>query len=172
MSIPRVVVVVGAAAILLQAGCAGRATRPNVTGVNLALAVSPAEGSPSLPVVADVRLSNVGTTRVWHCEGCSCGNGIGFTVLGPEGGEVWLRDPNAQLPACPDGVTPLEPGQALGDHLVFTGALYESGQPTWPSPTYLAPAGTYTVVARFSYATSVPGEWVVLERRARFAWVP
>jgi hypothetical protein len=172
MSIPRVVAVVGALGILLEVGCAGRATRPTVTAVNLALAASSAEGSPSVPVVADVRLSNVGTTRVWHCEGCSCGNGIGFTVLGPDGDEVWLRDPNAVLPMCPDGVTPLEPGQALGDHLVFAGTLYEAGQPTSPSRTYPAPAGTYTVVARFSYATAVPGEWVVLERRASFAWVP
>lgn len=37
---------------------------------------------------------------------------------------------------------------------------------------YAAPAGTYTVIARFSYSTSAPGEWVTLERRATFDWVP
>jgi len=170
--VPRVAIVAGALALLLQAGCAERAMRPAVTDIDLSLAASPAVGGPSLPVVADVRVSNAGNTRVWHCEGCGCGNGIGLTVLGPDGVEVWLRNPNAPVPLCPDGFTPLEPGRDLGARLVFTGTLYATGPPTWPPPTYPAPPGTYTVVARFSYATSVPGEWIPLERRVTFAWEP
>lgn len=172
--VPRSAMAAGALAVLLQAGCAERATRPTVTDVNLSVSASPAVGSPSLPVVADVRVSNAGNTRVWHCEGCGCGNGIGFTVLGPDGVEVWLRDPNAVVPLCADGVIPLEPGRDLGARLDFTGTLYVKGypDPKWPSPTYAAPPGTYTVVARFSYATSVPGEWIPLERRVTFAWEP
>ena len=170
--VPRGAVVAGALAVLLQAGCSGRATRPTVTDVDLSVAASPVAGSPSLPVVADARVSNAGTTRVWHCEGCGCGNGIGLTVLGPDGVEVWLRDPNAALPLCPDAVMPLDPGRDLGARLVFTGTLYANGHPTFPSPTYPAPPGTYTVIARFTYAISVPGEWVPLERRTTFAWAP
>jgi len=28
------------------------------------------------------------------------------------------------------------------------------------------------MITFFRYATSVPGEWITLERRATFAWVP
>jgi hypothetical protein len=168
----RGAMVVGALAVLLQSGCAERATRPIVTDVDLSLAASPAVGSPSLPVAADVRVSNVGNTRVWHCVGCGCGNGIALTVLGPDGVEVLLSDPNAPMPLCADGSEPLEPGGDLAGRLVFTGTLYEQGSQERPTPTYDAPPGTYTVVARFHYATSVPGEWIPLERRVTFDWVP
>ncbi len=170
---PSIPLVAGAIAVLvLQGGCVGEATRPSVTNVRLSLSAAPEVGSPSQPVAADVRVTNAGNTRVWHCEGCGCGNGIGFTVLGPEGAEVALRDPNAVLPLCPDGIVPLEPAAALGGRLVFSGTLYVTGHPTFPSPTYPAPPGTYTVIARFSYATRVPGEWLPLERRTTFEWQP
>jgi len=171
MSLSRVAMVVGSLAVLLQAGCADRSTRPAFTQINLSLAASPARGSPSLPVAADVRVSNDGTKAVWHCGGCGCGNGITFTVLGPDSVEVWTRDPSEPPPGCPDWNTTLEPGGDLDRGLVFTGTLYVTGQ-AWPSPTYQAPAGTYTVIARFYYATSAQGEWVALERRVTFAWVP
>ena len=171
MSLPRVAMVASALAVLLQAGCGGRTTRPAVTDVGLSLNISPAVGTPSPPVVADARVRNTGSARVWHCEGCGCGNGVGVTVLGPDGVAVWLHDPRALLPACPDGAVPLEPGGDLGGRLVFTGTLYVAGHPTFPSPTYPAPPGMYTVIARFSYSTSVPGEWIPLESRATFAWM-
>src|SRR6266581_4306619 len=55
MLLPRVAMVASALAVLLQAGCGGRTTRPAVTDVGLSLNISPAVGTPSLPVVADAR---------------------------------------------------------------------------------------------------------------------
>ena len=170
--LPRVALVAGALAVFLQAGC-GTATRPTIIDVDLALAASPAVGGPSLPIVADVRASNVGNTRVWHY-------GVGLRVLGPDGAEVvWLGDPNAPPPVAPSGqvlppdmAVPLEPGRDFTRRFAFTGELYVTGHPTWPSPTYPAPPGTYTMIAYFRYATSVPWKWITLERRATFAWVP
>jgi hypothetical protein len=172
----RALIVACTLAILLQGGCAGEVTRPSTTDVDISLVVSPRVGSSISPVVADVRITNSGNLRVWHCEGCSCGNGIELTVLGPDGTMVWLRDPKAVGPACPDGFAPLEPSRDVAGRLVFTGTLFMTDQPTVPSPTYPAPAGAYTVVARFSYETSAPGapggNWTPLEQRATFTWVP
>jgi hypothetical protein len=163
---------VGALAVVVQAGCASQMTRPNVTDIRLSLAVAPATGSPTQPVGLDVHVSNVGTTRVWHCDGCGCGNGISVSVLGPDGAEVELQDPNAPRPACPDGHVPLDPRETLGRMFPFSGTLYVSGSRTYPSPTYSAKLGTYTVIAHFGYSTTAPGESIPLERRATFDWQP
>jgi len=171
--LPRIAMVAGAFAVL-QAGCVARIMRPNITAVTLSLATSPAAGSPSQPIAAEVRVRNVGDTRVWHCGGCGC-DVISLRVLGSDGREVWLRDPKAVGPACPPGFEPLDPGREVTGRLVFTGTLFMAGQDTWPTPTYPAPAGTYTVVAGFSYEISAPGppeEWIPLERRATFTWKP
>jgi len=164
-------IVACATAMVFQAGCASKVTRPSVTEFDISLLVSPTVGGPISPVVADVRITNVGNTRVWHCAGCGC-DGVELTVLGPDGNMVWLRDPRAVGPACPPLVVPLEPGRDVAGRLVFTGTLFIGDQATVPSPMYPAPAGTYTVVARFGYMTSVPGESIPLERRATFTWVP
>jgi hypothetical protein len=169
--LPRVAVVAGALAVLL-AGCAEKVTRPAITAVTLSLVTSPAVGNPSQPIVADVRVRNVGDTRVWHSAGCGC-DPISLRVLGPDGLEVLLRDPKAIGPACPCWFAPLESRQSLGERLVlFTGTLYVADDPTWPTPTYAAPPGTYTVIARFGYSTSVQGDFLTLERRATFEWAP
>jgi len=168
--LPRVAVVAGALAVL-QAGCAEKSTRPAITAVTLSLATSPAVGNPSQPIVADVRVRNVGDTRVWYADGCGC-DAISLSVLGPDGLEVLLRDPKALGPLCPCWNTSLESRQSLGGRFDFTGTLYVADPTTWPTPTYPAPRGTYTVIARFSYAPSVPGDVLTLERRTTFEWAP
>ena len=168
----RAAAVVGALAVLVQAGCATRATRPIVTDIRMSLAVAPSAGGPSRPVVADVRVTNVGTTRVWHCQGCGCGNGIGLSVLGPDGAEVAISDPNVPHPACADGPAPFDPTRILERGFTFSGTLYVLHSPTFPSPTYPAPPGTYTVIASFGYSTSATGERLPLERRTTFDWQP
>src|SRR5262249_54448864 len=120
-------IVVCALAALLQAGCADKATSPSVPERDVSLVVSPTGGDPSSPVVADARITNVGKMPVWHCDGCGCGNGVELTVLGPDGTVVWLHDPRAVGPACPDGVVPLEPGRDVRGRLVFTGTLFMIG---------------------------------------------
>jgi hypothetical protein len=135
------------------------------------LAVSPVEASPSQPVIADARARNVGNTRVWHSGGCGC-SGVGLSVLGPDGAYVSLRDPNEPWPGCPCWDEPMDPGQDFVGGLAFNGTLYAAGSSGFPSPTYPAPEGTYTVVARFSYRTSVPGESFTVERRTTFTWTP
>ncbi len=110
--LPRITMLAGALAVL-QAGCAEKTTRPVITAVTLSLATSPAVGNPSQPIVADVRVRNVGDTRVWYTEGCGC-DAISLRVLGPDGLEVLLRDPKALGPLCPCGSIPLESRQSLG----------------------------------------------------------
>jgi len=158
--------------VLLQAGCSIKATHPVATQVQLALTASPGSGSPALPVVVNARVDNRGITRVWHCEGCGCGNGFSFTVLGPDGVAVATSDPRAQGPLCPDQDVPLEPGSNLSDRLLFAGTLYVTDSPVTPSPTYPAPAGLYTVVARFNYSTGQLRSQVTLERTTSFTWQP
>src|SRR5262245_7581226 len=159
--LPRLAMVASALAVLV--GCAEKTTRPDIASVTLSLATSPA-GSPSQPIVADVRVRNIGNLRVWYTDGCGC-NALSLRVLGPDGLEVSLQDPKAVLPMCPCGNIPLEPGQSLGGRGVFfTGTLYVADSPTWPSPTYPAPPGTYTVIARFGYSTSARDGFLALER--------
>jgi hypothetical protein len=72
---PRSARIAGVIALLvLQAGCAKEAMRPDVTEVQLSVAAGPAIGSPSRPVAIDVRATNGGNMPVWRCEGCGCGN--------------------------------------------------------------------------------------------------
>src|SRR5207249_8578832 len=136
---------------LSTVGCARETTRPAITQVRIALNAAPATGDRSHPVALVVRVTHAGATRVWHCEGCGCGNGIHVTVLGPDGQTVALHDPNAIGPACPDGEVPLLRGGALEAHEAFTGTLFERDSHSVRSPTYPAPAGTYTAIAGFSY---------------------
>jgi len=172
MSVPRWALFASAVAVLLQSGCAERPTLPRATHVQLSVTASPGSGSPALPVVVDARAENVWITRVWHCTGCGCGNGFGFSVLGPDGAAVWLSDPKGPWPLCPDGFTPLDPGTEIGDRLVFTGTLYDVYSPVTPTPTYPAPAGLYTVVVRFKYSTGGSEPHTQLERTTTFTWQP
>ena len=159
------------ALLILQAGCARETTRPDVTEVQLSAAVGPAVGSPSRPVTIDVLAANIGNVPLWRCDGCGCGNGIGVSVLGPDGAEVLLRDPNAVLPMCADGMVRLEPAGTVGSRVVFSGVLY-TASPSNPAPTHPAPPGTYTVVATFGYMARVPGEFGKVSRRTTFDWQP
>ena len=159
------------AAIFVESGCGKEPTRPAATDLRFAVTAAPDVGGPSTPITLRSRVTNAGHTRVWHCSGCGCEEGFTTKVLGPDGREVALRDPNAVGQFCPSGVMPLEPAETLEVASSFTGILYQRGYPTAPSPTYPAPAGTYTVIAAFEYASSVPGEWVRLVKRTRFVWV-
>ena len=160
------------AGVVLVSGCGRGPTSPVAPIVRLALTATPELGDPSAPVSIRALVKNAGTTRVLHCSGCGCGSGISVVFLGPDGSEVALNDPNALLPACPDGIEPLGPAETLEATARFTGVLYERGVPTVPSPTYAAPAGTYTVIARFGYQSRPSGEWRPLERRVAFVWRP
>jgi hypothetical protein len=172
MSVSRSALIATAVAVLLQSGCASETTHPGATNVKLSLTASPGSGSPSLPVVVDARVDNLGITRVWHCEGCGCGTGLSFTVLGPDGVAVATSDPNGPWPLCPDHTAPLEPGRDIGDRLLFTGTLYVINSLSFPTPTYPAPAGLYTVVARFWYSTGQAEPYLRLERTTTFTWQP
>ena len=158
------------AGLVVESGCGKEPTRPAVTDLRFAVTAAPDVSGPSTPITLRSRVTNAGNTRVWHCGGCGCEDG--FRVLGPDGSEVALRDPNAVGPACPAGFAPLEPAEALEAAGSFTGVLYERDSSTRPSSTYPAPSGTYTVIAAFEYASSVPGEGVRLVRRTSFVWLP
>jgi hypothetical protein len=160
------------AALVVGSGCRKEPTRPAVTDVRIAVTAAPDVGGPSAPITMRSRVLNAGNTPVWRCGGCGCEDDFSIKVLGPDGSEVALRDPNAVGPACPPGVVPLEPAETLESAGSFTGILYERDSPMRPTPTYPAPSGTYTVIAAFEYASSVPGEWVRLVRRTSFGWVP
>lgn len=160
------------AGLMVESGCGQEPERPRITDVRLALTAAPGAGRPSAPVTLRAQVTNAGNVFVWHCSGCGCGEGFQITVLGPDGSAVALHDPKALGPMCPDGSVRLEPAQTLESGDRFTGVLYQRDSPSWPSPTYQAPSGTYTVIAIFNYVSSVPGEWVGLERRTRFVWQP
>src|SRR3989442_15329463 len=128
------------AGVVLESGCGKHPTRPAVTDVKLTVTATPDVGGPSVATSVRVLVVNAGNTRVLHCSGCGCGNGIGIRILGPDGSEVALRDPNAPHPGCADrSDEPLEPAKTLDGGDRFTGVLYQRGFPTYPSPTYPAP---------------------------------
>ena len=161
--------------LVLLAGCSHTVTRPSPPDIRLSITASPAVGQPSEPTAIELSVRNAGNGSVWHCEGCGCGNGSAIVVLGPDGIEVALTDPRAVYPACPDGEDSLEPGGTLESRLVFDGTLYERDSRTYSSPTYAAPPGTYTVIARFWYSlasnqSQVGVEPITLERRTTFIW--
>jgi len=160
------------ALLTLLSGCAKAPTQPPVTNVELSLTVQPSVGEPSNPVSVELQAVNAGQTQIWHCEGCGCGNGTSLTVLDPSGSAVALTDPKALPPACPDGRAPLAPHGVLANGFRFTGVLYERDSPVFPSPTYAAPAGLYTVVAGFSYSKEQAGEWIPTSRVTTFTWKP
>jgi hypothetical protein len=159
-------------ALSLLLGCSKSATRPATPDVRLSVTASPAAGRPSEPTTIELSVRNAGDATVWHCEGCGCGNGSAITILGPDGNEVVLTDPLNPVPACADRVNAaLDPGGVIESHLVFEGTLYVEHSPTYPSPTYAAPPGVYTVVARFDYWPPMnASEQTKLERRTTFQW--
>jgi len=158
-------------AIVLAAGCAD-STRPrDVPEVALTVTLSSPTGNPSAPISFGATARNVGTMQLWRCQGCGCGNGLGVYVLGPDGKNVVLHDNPFPLD-CPDGQVAFERDASVQSSDAFTGVLYDLNGSVYPAPTYEAPPGTYTVVARFSYATQQWGEPVVVERRSTFTWAP
>jgi hypothetical protein len=174
VSLSRVAMLVGTLAVLLQGGCGKESTRPAVTDVGLAVAAKPHVGGPRAPVTVHALARNTGNARVWHCRGCGCGNGMSIRILGPDGREVALQDPKTlRVGDCPDFLNePLDPAETLEAGARFTGVLYERDSPAYPSPTYPAPSGTYTVVATIGYKSSVSGETITLTSRTTFVWAP
>lgn len=166
------VVAVTLALSALLSGCTKNPTGPPATDVQLSVSVQPSAGSPSIPVSMSLRAVNAGATQIWHCSGCSCGNGTQFTVLGPNGTEVAMFDPNSPSLGCGDGPIALAPGGVLENGRSFTGVLFVTDSHDYPSPTYAAPAGTYTVLARFFYSKDPTGEWIIVKRAATFTWAP
>ena len=88
-------------------------------------------------------------------------------ILGPDGSAVSMI-PRSPPPLCPDGLVPMPPRQELASGARFDGVLYTIGQ--FPSQSYAAAPGTYTVIASFSYRTGRDGPWTQLTRTATFDW--
>jgi hypothetical protein len=174
LSRPAVAVTLALSALL--SGCSGNPTRPLDPNVQMSLTVQPTAGSPSNPISLSLRAVNAGVTPIWHCDGCGCGNGTKLTVLDPSGKAVALWDPNGPKTSCPDGPMALPPDSSLKSHESFTGVLYVTDSNDYPTPTYQAPAGNYTVVAEFFYAKtsqeSYSGPSIRIERKATFTWAP
>lgn len=160
------------ALIVLSALSGCRTTlNPRVTDIQLSVLTSSNQGTPPDSLEFRGVVKNAGTTSVWHCEGCGCGNGITLSVLGPDGLPVLIQDPNRIGPACPDGTVPLGAGEKISRGDFFTGTLYVANARVFPTPTYPAPSGTYTVVARFVYETTArQPPFTTLERRTTFEW--
>ena len=153
--------------------CARDETRPEITDIRLTLLATPSVADAAHPVTVSVRVANAGSTRMWHCQGCGCGNGISIVLLGPDGATVLLEDPRRGLPMCADGPSALDPGGVLSGGAVFTGKLFTRDSPTFPSPTYAAPPGRYTVIAGFSYEREwLSGSSMSREERTTFTWRP
>ncbi len=155
-------------------GCGQEPTGP-VTRIAMSLGAAPARGSPASPVKFNVSVTNAGDRQVWRCAGCTCGNGVAITVLGPDGNAVILVDPKGPRPLCVDNNVPFPPGETLTGGTggtTFTGTLYDGFSPTYPTPTYAAPAGKYTVIATFTYRTG-SGETVhSIQKNTAFDWQP
>jgi hypothetical protein len=172
MRLPARLAAITFAALALSPGCGGSPTRPAGSDIRLSLSVLPQAGSPSDPIAIDLRAVNAGDTPVWHCDGCGCGNGTSLRILGPDGAPVALT-PFSVGPACPDGFVPFEPGGVLTNSVRFTGVLYRIDSPVFPTPSYAAPPGVYTVVATFGFdATSRADNPITLTRMATFSWNP
>jgi len=149
---------------------------PTFAAVHMFLSASPSAGSPANRVTIQANVVNASSKQIWH-SACICGYpDIAMTVLGPDGKSVALSDPRyPYFPDCPCGMLPFPPGENLSSGFTFTGTLFVTDSPTYPSPTYAAPAGRYTVVAHFGYWTEGPRgsrSKAVGERRATFDWRP
>jgi hypothetical protein len=156
------------AGVVLQSGCGNGPTRPAVTDIRIGVSVTPEVGGPSNPVSIRSRLENAGTTTVWYS---TCGHG--GAILGPDGSPVAIHDPNSPPPGIPCWYEPLEPGKVFEGAFDFPGVLYQQGTREWPSPTYPAPSGTYTVIVEFGYTTSeTGGDFTRVVDSTSFFWVP
>lgn len=161
------------AGVVLQSGCEKGPTRPAFTYVRVVVTATPVAGGPSAPVSMNVLITNAGKTTVWRC-GDWCCDPIDLWVLGPDGSPVALRDPNEPLPAMPCGPAvylPIEPKETLRSGGKFTGVLYQRDSTEWPSPTYAAPSGTYTMFGAFTYRSSPSGEPTRVESKTTFTWL-
>jgi len=146
--------------------CAVKTTGPiEQTGVHVVIQFSNSSGSPTGPVTVDAEAFNDGRSSVYH-EVLCVGGAIGMEIRGPDGKPVLLRDPRV-MPACPDYCCQeLAAKKSVKREFPFTGTLYTPG-----GQTYSAPAGDYTVTAKFD-ATTQPngGSAVSGTRQAVFHW--
>ena len=174
MSVTRRIAMVAMLLLAAVLGCGREPTRPVVPFVMMTLSATPSAGSPASPVTFNLKVTNAGPTQVWYIEGCGC-DAMDVTVLGPDGNAVLLSDPWASYPypLCPCGPVSFAPGTDLSGGGRFTGTLF-APSPVSPSPSYAAPAGRYTVIAKFWYepGKSLSLPQVELTRRTTFDWHP
>ena len=147
--------------------CGQRLTGPKADGfvIQVRTSLSSPTGSPEQPIDVTATATNRGPRTIYHPESCWLG-AVRFEVLDPEGQSVSWYDPR-MAPLCPDACcVPLEPGESAGATLRFSGQLFtEEGAP------YQAPAGTYTVMARFDAHTEPQGgNPISATRRLTFHW--
>ena len=165
-------------AALALAGCVDHTTAPtagqtitpvrgNSGPVPLTLKLSSDSGSPADPVVATGSAVNNSTATVAYPDGCAPYAGVYFEAYDQEGQRLQLTDPAALPPMCPVGLQAMAPGQTVSGSLTFNGTLFH---PTGGS--YMAPPGTYTIVAHLwlydSHSWSAPNQ--VIEARASIRW--
>jgi len=175
-----------AAMLLLAAvlGCGHGPTQPPVAIVLMSLSATAsaplrahlvAGASTANRVTLSAKVINAGPTQVWH-YGCCYTPMVGIDVLGPDGKVVLLTDPKiAASLDCPCGPAPFPTGEDRSSSLTFNGTLYVPDSPDYPSPTYAAPAGRYTVIATYAYwvGAAYPQTDVrSVERRTTFDWRP
>lgn len=137
------------------------------SSVILTLRLSDSEGGPDHPITASGTAHNPGANIALYLAGCGDNTGVYYEVLGPDGKSVHIFDPTAPRPLCPEVETEMQPGADVQTSLEFSGILY-SGE----GVRLTAPAGRYTVVARFlTWTHADHSDEVILEARESFLWV-
>ena len=154
----------------LVSACDKSPVRPPAFRILMSVRANPTTGNPSNPVMIEIRIVNAGSRAVWVCAGCGCEGGL--LILGPDGRPVALDDPKEPLPLCPVWNEPFKPGAVFQGARPFRGVLYAQDSPTWPSPTYAAPPGRYTVIVRFRYTLTPGGGGQTVEETTVFDWQP
>jgi hypothetical protein len=152
------------AAALLMSGCVGKliVRTGDEAGLVIRLEVSTRSARPGETVTARASVTNVGRNAVRHAE--SCAGALHVAVLNPDGSEF---DDGLPEPLCPGACcVSLDPGERLQGDASFDGRIH-GWEPSGEGFRY-APAGDYTIVARF--VATANGEPIAVERRAVFGW--
>ena len=165
-------ILVSGLGLLLLAGCAKHATRPEIPAAEFSLVGGPSSGSPASPVEFTARVK-VLRPDVSSSTGCDAGP-ISFILEDADGHRVNTSDPCRVLPACPSGWGPLGQGTELRVTFRFAGEVFPESVTQCPAAVTAAPSGRYTLRAVFTYSLT-PGfsaDPQVQEREASFDWDP